>query len=227
MGKCGKQMSVTESQLTRVAGRSVAVAVPNRRWAGVFAVALSCLILSGCGGDGDKSRPAADRPACPANDDALPGMRTGQTPWLPELDHLGERLDQIGLPRLTQEGVALDLHVHLSVEVEGTKVKIPSSIGLNGEEIAGGKMASGFVSAIHTHDDSGLVHVHSPDVRPYTLGQLFDVWGVTLTEERIGGYCVGGERKLTVETNGEAVPGDARELQLQDGQRIGVTYGDE
>ncbi len=210
----------------RVSGRSVAVAAPNRRWAGVFVVALISLILSACGG-GDESPSAVDRPACPADDDALPGIRIGQTPWSPELDHLGERLDQIGLPRLTQEGVALDLHINLSVEVEGTKVKIPSSIGLNGEEIQGGKMVSGFVSAIHTHDDSGLVHVHSPDVRPYTLGQLFDVWGVSLTEERIGGYCVGGERTLVFEADGEAIPGDVRELELQDGQRIDVTYSDE
>lgn len=25
---------------------------------------------------------------------------------------------------------------------------------------------------------NALVHVHSPDVHTYTLGQLFDVWGV-------------------------------------------------
>ena len=106
-------------------------------------------------------------------------------------------------------------------------MKVPSSIGLAGEEVAGGKMATGYVAAIHTHDDTGLVHVHSPDVRPYTLGQLFDVWGVSLTEERIGCYCVGGGRKLTVEADGEVVTGDARELQLQDRQRISIAYGNE
>ena len=194
-------------------------------WNAVGAVVLAVLV-GGCGGDDDTSSSAAERPACPLIDDALPGMRSGEAPWPPELEHLGERLDQIGLPRLVQEGMALDLHVRLAVRVEGTTVEIPTSIGLNGEEVSGGRMVSGFVAAIHTHDDSGLVHVHSPDVRPYTLGQLFDVWGVTLTEDRIGGYCVGGERELTVEADGEVVPGDPRELRLADGQRIRVTYGD-
>jgi hypothetical protein len=119
----------------------------------------------------------------------------------------------------------LDLHVQLSVEIDSEAVEIPSSIGLNGKEVAGGRMETGFVSAIHTHDDSGLVHVHSPDVRRYTLGQLFDVWGVTLTKERIGGYCVGEGRTLTVEANGKRVDGDPRELELEDQQRISVVYG--
>ena len=192
----------------------------------VLALALGCLLLAACGGDDDdEGAPTADRPACPAAEGALPGTRTGRAPWSPELEHLGERLDAIGLPRLAQEGQVLDLHVQLSVEVESAAVEISSSIGLNGEEVAGGRMATGFVSAIHTHDDSGLVHVHSPDVRSYTLGQLFDVWGVSLTKERIGGYCVGGGRTLTVEANGERVEGDPRELELEDGQRISVVYG--
>ena len=191
-----------------------------------LALVVGCLVLAGCGDDGETPA-AGDLPACPALDDALPGMRTGEAPWPPELQNLGERLDELGLPRLTQEGQALDLHVRLSVEVEGTAVKVPTSIGLNGEEVAGGRMVSGFVSAIHTHDDTGLVHVHSPDVRDYTLGQLFDVWGVSLTEERIGGYCVDDGHTLTVEANGEEVAGDPRDLPLADQQDVSIVYGDE
>ena len=196
----------------------------GRGW--IAGVVLLGLVVAACGED-DTSSSAAERPVCALVDVALPGMRSGEAPWPAELEHLGERLDQIGLPRLTQEGMALDLHVRLSVWVEGAKVEVPASIGLNGEEVAGGRMVSGFVSAIHTHDDSGLVHVHSPDVRPYTLGQLFDVWGVTLAEDRIGGYCVGGEHKLTVEADGEVVAGDPRKLRLADGQRVKITYGDD
>ena len=198
----------------------------RRRLAVALALATGGLVLASCGSS-DEAPPAADTPECPAPAGALPGMRSGEAPWPPELDHLGERLDRIGLPRLTQEGSAMDVHVQLSVEVEGTKVRVPTSIGLNGEEVAGGRMVSGFVSAIHTHDDTGLVHVHSPDVREYTLGQLFDVWGVTLTKERIGGYCVEEGHTLTVEANGEPVSGDPRALALADQQRISIEYGDE
>ena len=193
----------------------------------VLTLALGCVLLAACGGDDEDepaTAPATDRPACPAPADALPGTQAGRAPWRPELEHLGERLDAIGLPRLTQEGQELDLHVQLTVDIEGEAVEVPSSIGLNGKEVAGGRMETGFVSAIHTHDDSGLVHVHSPDVRPYTLGQLFDVWGVSLTEDRLGGYCAGEGRELTVESDGERVDGNPRQLELEDGQRISVVY---
>lgn len=212
-------MADTQGQAGRIA------TTRRRRRAAALALAMGGLVLASC--SSDESPPAADTPECPAPAGALPGMRSGEAPWPPELIELGERLDEIGLPRLTQEGSAMDVHVQVSVEVEGTKVRVPASIGLNGEEVAGGRMVSGFVSAIHTHDDTGLVHVHSPDVREYTLGQLFDVWGVTLTEERIGGYCVDDGHTLTVESNGEAVTGDPRELVLENEQQISIDYGDE
>lgn len=216
-------MTDTSTPCGAGAGPSVITSAPasrRRRCAAVLAV--GCLLLAGCGGDDDAS--SAELPACPPTGVALPGLRTGEAPWPPELDRLGDRLDEIGLPRLTQEGMAIDMHVKLSVEVDGNDVVVPTSIGLNGEEVAGGRMVSGFVSAIHTHDSTGLVHVHSPDIRPYTLGQLFDVWGVSLTEERIGGYCVDGEHTLTVEADGEAVTGDPRALELKDQQSITVVY---
>lgn len=212
-------MADTQGQAGRIA------TTRRRRRAAALALAMGGLVLASC--SSDESPPAADTPECPAPAGALPGMRSGEAPWPPELIELGERLDEIGLPRLTQEGSAMDVHVQVSVEVEGTKVRVPASIGLNGEEVAGGRMVSGFVSTIHTHDDTGLVHVHSPDVREYTLGQLFDVWGVTLTEERIGGYCVDDGHTLTVESNGEAVTGDPRELVLENEQQISIDYGDE
>jgi hypothetical protein len=201
----------------------------NRRRTAAIALMLGWLVVAGCSGgdDDDDERAASDRADCPALEEALPGLSAAESPWPPELDHLGERLDEIGLPRLTQEGTALDLHVQLSIEIDGADVEVPTSIGLDGEEVAGGRMVTGFVSAIHTHDDSGLVHVHSPDERRYTLGQLFAVWGVALTEDRIGGYCVGGGRTLTVEAGGDEVSGDPRDLELQDGLRITITYGDE
>lgn len=187
-------------------------------------LAAGSLAFAGCGGDSNKAPEAAGRPDCPALDEDLPGLRTGEAPWPAELRDLGERLDALGLPRLTQEGSATDWHILLSVVIDGTKVTVPASIGLNGEEVAGGRMVSGFVSALHTHDNTGVVHIHSPDVRRYTLGQLFDIWGVTLTAERIGGYCTGAGRTISVTANGEAFAGDPRELDLVDQQEITLTY---
>jgi hypothetical protein len=57
-----------------------------------------------------------------------------------------------------------------------------------GSEFVGSPFAVVF-SPIHTHDTSGIVHIESPTVRPFTLGQFFDVWGVRFTSDCIGGDC--------------------------------------
>lgn len=201
------------------------MALTTRGTTHLGALALAAVLVAGCGGSSNKKPAAADRPSCPAVTNTLPGMHTGEAPWPPELIHLGERLDELGLPRLTQEGQVMDLHVQLSVTVDGTKVTVPVSIGLNGEEVNGGRMVSGFVSAIHTHDDTGLIHVHSPDVRTYTLGQVFDIWGVALAADRVGGYCTGSGHTLSVTANGQKVPGDPRDLKLEPDMLISVVYG--
>src|SRR5688572_26665322 len=115
-------MGMVRTQMAVVASKDA-----RARRAGmiVLALMLGCLLLAACGGDDDERTPAADRPACPAPEGALPGTRAGQAPWPPELRHLGARLDAIGLPRLTQEGQVLDLHVQLSVEVESAAVEVP------------------------------------------------------------------------------------------------------
>ena len=192
------------------------------------ALLVLTLAFAGCGDDDDTG--AGGTTECSAGAAGagdLPGLQVGCPPWEPELDNLADRLDAIGLPALKQEGQALDLHVELKVEVDGEDVEVPTGIGLNGREVAGGIMETGFVSAIHTHDATGLVHVHSPDVRPYTLGQIFDVWGVRLTDRCVGGYCAGAGKVLTVLDGGDEVDGEPRQLELRNGQRVTVRFGEQ
>src|SRR3972149_321082 len=44
------------------------------------------------------------------NPDTLPGTQLSEAPWQPELAHLRERLNIIGLPALAEEGTALHVH---------------------------------------------------------------------------------------------------------------------
>jgi len=84
----------------------------------------------------------------------LPGLQTEKIPWIPEINHLKERLNLIGLPVLTVEGTVLHTHQHLDIYINGKQTEIPGGIGIN--EVAG------FVSPIHTHDTTGIIHVESP-----------------------------------------------------------------
>ena len=69
------------------------------------------------------------------------------------------------------------------------------------------------------------MHVESPVVRDYTLGQFFDVWGVRLTRRCIGGYCAGAGRQLRGFIDGKPVRGELRQVKLADGQKLVVAFG--
>jgi hypothetical protein len=70
-----------------------------------------------------------------------------------------------------------------------------------------------------------VIHVESPQVRTFTLGQLFGVWGLRLTRSCVGAYCAGGRAQLAVYADGRRVRGDPRVLPLAPHAEIVVAYG--
>ncbi|MDB5244692.1 MAG: hypothetical protein JWN18_562 [Parcubacteria group bacterium] len=149
----------------------------------------------------------------------LPGIQTGTAPWGPEIANLALRLRADGLPELTMEGQVLHIHQHLNLFIKGQSVTVPSHIGIN--------EAAGWLSSIHTHDTRGVIHVESPYMATFTLGELFDVWGVAFTASRIGGYESTATSSLKVYANGTLYTGDPRLLELAAHQVITIVYGTE
>ena len=147
----------------------------------------------------------------------LPGIQTSLAPWPAELDNLHARLTDIGLPALAEEGTVLHIHQHLDIYIHGVTTPVAAGLGINEQE--------GFISPIHVHDTSGIIHVESPTVQTFTLGQFFDIWGVRFTSECIGGYCASATDSLRVYVNGQLYQGDPRELALASHQEIVVAYG--
>jgi hypothetical protein len=147
----------------------------------------------------------------------LPGVQTGSPPWPAESAQLRARLTAIGLPALTAEGQAQHTHQHLDLYVDGHPVTIPTDIGIN--------RTVGFISPIHTHDATGIIHVESPVVRTFTLGEFFDVWGVRFDGHCVGGVCDGNGRGLSVFLDGQPDTGDPRSLVLAAHAEIVVAIG--
>lgn len=85
---------------------------------------------------------------------------------------LKDRLAGIGLPALAQEGTELHTHQHLDIWIDGQKNNVPEGIGIGPNE--------SFIAPIHTHDATGIIHVESPTVQKYYLGQFLTIWGVKL-----------------------------------------------
>lgn len=150
---------------------------------------------------------------------SLPGLQVNDKPWPAEIGHLRERLSLLHLPALLQEGTALHIHEHLDIFIHGVSNPVAQDIGVN-------EMAR-FISPLHTHDDSGIIHVESPVVATFTLGQFFDIWGLQFSKICIGSYCTNATSTLKIFVNGTLYQGDPHALILAPHQEIVVTYGTE
>jgi nitrate reductase NapE component len=145
----------------------------------------------------------------------LIGLQTGPAPWNAGLDTLPDRLAPLGLHDLTNEGEVVHIHQHLDVFVNGKKVPVPAQIGIYGNQ---------FLTELHTHDATGVMHVESPTKRTFDLAQFFGVWGVRLTPSCVGGYC----KELTpwrLYVNGAPYQGDPRTLELKPHQELALVIG--
>jgi hypothetical protein len=152
-----------------------------------------------------------------ATSGTLEGIQTTPAPWAPEYAHLQERLRVMGLP--ASSSMAANLHHHdlLQIYVNGEPVTVPSQVGIDDQ--------AGYLTSLHTHDATGIIHVESPDERSFTLGEFFDVWGVRLSATCIGSYCPDGSATLKAFVNGAPYTGDPRTIPLTQHEDIVLAYG--
>jgi hypothetical protein len=176
-----------------------------------LAIVLGVVFL---GGGGDKK--GADAPPPKIDYAALPGMQTTKAPWQPEYANLPDRLKPLGLNALAGELLDYHVHQHLDVFIDGKKTPVPASIGIND---------GSFITELHTHDGSGIVHVEAGKSFPYTLGQFFGAWGVRLSKQCIGAYCASDEKPLRFFLNGKPYEGDPNDLVLKNHEEIVIAYG--
>jgi len=147
---------------------------------------------------------------------SLPGVRTGPAPWAPEYEKLPDRLSTLQLHALSAEALAFHIHQHLDIYVDGKHQTVPPNIGID---------EGSFITELHTHDGSGVMHVESAETRPYTLGQFMGVWGVRFSKKCIGSYCGTEAKPLHVFVNGNLFTGDPNDLVLKNHQEIAIVYG--
>jgi hypothetical protein len=124
-----------------------------------------------------------------------------------------------GLP-WAEEMLAVHYHAHLDVIVDGEKVLVPPYLGyvIEGSESS--------LAPLHTHDDTGLIHIENDVPAEFLLGQVFVEWGVRFTPDCLGPYCSSQGKELAVFVNGKRYAGDPTRLVLKSHQEIAVEYGD-
>lgn len=180
-----------------------------------LALAAALLVLPASGA----ASPAVAPPAVGINYSTLPGLQTGPVPWTADDGAtLRARLDRLDLPVLGAEQLDYHIHVHLDIFVHGVHIPVPALIGIN--------VTDEFLTVLHTHDASGVVHIESASNKNYQLGKFFGVWGVRLNANCIGRYCgSGGTSKLRTWVNGKPYERNPATITLQRHEEIVLTVG--
>jgi hypothetical protein len=171
--------------------------------------------------------PIAHYTAPPANL-PVPGvgvsMSTAPAPW-PAPVLLSEGKDSAayvaaaGLP-YAEEMLTVHYHAHLDVIVDGKRVPVPRYVGF----VAKGTSVSG-LAPLHTHDDSGVIHIENDKPATFLLGQVLVEWGVRFSADCLGSYCTGGGKELAVFVDGKRQTGDSTGIVLTKHEEIAIVYG--
>lgn len=172
--------------------------------------ALLLGLLVGCGSDPTNNSIAGQASESTA---AVDPDRSSLPPW-PAPTDVPVRVASAGLD-LGPMGTAEHYHPRLQIIIDGREVPVPANIGVD--------PATGAMSAVHTHETDGTIHIEADAVgQSFTLGQVFAQWGVALTQTRIGGVEAASGQQIAVTSNGKPVAGDPAALRLEPDQDIVV-----
>lgn len=171
---------------------------------------VTVLAVSGCGrSSGTTTDPSFD--VSPSTN-VTSTRSVGPPPW-PAPSNVTQRVSAAGLD-LGPMGMAAHYHPQLLVNVNGKAVQVPGGIGVD--------PASGAMSAMHTHETDGTLHIEADRTgEVFTLGQFFTEWGVRLSRAYLGSVRASGGVQVT--SNGRRVAGDPGKLRLRPDQQIVVT----
>ena len=196
MGKAKKQL--TNERRARRLGTGEGIAakptkgggggIPGWAWLVAASVIVAAIIIGVAlvARGGSSSSSGGDRSATVVTSrlshDKIDFVSAGT--WPVNYTDLAGAMSALGLTP-TQEAASVNhYHVHIQLDVDGHEVPVPAQIGLDS--------ATGTFSEVHTHDDTGVIHIESGDTSfRADLADVFAMWGVYLSPKCIGGYCGG------------------------------------
>jgi hypothetical protein len=127
----------------------------------------------------------------------------------------GQTVDGVHCDQL--EGNVLHIHQHLAIFDHGKPVGVPEDVGR--------PLMGNCFYWLHTHTPDGIIHVESPTVRTYTLGQFFAVWGQPLSRTNVAGAKPRAGEHTTIWVDGKLYTGDPQEIELTPHRDIAIDVG--
>jgi hypothetical protein len=116
----------------------------------------------------------------PGGTAAAPG-RMIALPWPAPEAGVSALITRAGLPALPQERLEYHIHAHVDVFLDGAAQAVPANLGIDRDEAV--------LSPLHTHDQTGIIHVENDKPRTFFLGQLMIEWDIRLDSTCAGSYC--------------------------------------
>ena len=137
----------------------------------------------------------------------------------------GAKSAQLGQPVAsiqcqTGEQLAVHYHAHLDILYKNQPVIIPANTGI--------PAGSSCLYWLHTHDETGIIHIEAPKPqanRKFTLGDFFAVWGQPLSRSKVATIPVGSGNDLKVWVNGTPYTGDPSKIVLTEKEQIVIEIG--
>lgn len=148
------------------------------------------------------------------NQDSKP-VFTNDFGSVPKDTALLANLNSANLDALSSEGTVMHIHEHLDIIINNQTIVIPAEIGIG----------TSFISPMHTHDATGVIHIESPVVKDFRLGQFFQEWGIDFSDNKIGNNIVDQNHKLIIAVNGKQIT-DAANYVFKAHDEIEIWYGD-
>jgi hypothetical protein len=137
----------------------------------------------------------------------------------------GQQIDGVGSNQMEQ--LAYHIHAHLAIYINGTQYTVPYGIGIEQPWSTEADGDSEFVDSgaafyyLHTHDDTGVIHIESPTTKTYTLGQFFAEWNQPLSATQIGSHT----GSVITYVNGSKYTGDPANITLSAHEVIQLDLG--
>jgi hypothetical protein len=109
------------------------------------------------------------------------------------------------------------IHAKLAIFINGQNYTVPALIGITNH----------CFYWLHTHDQSGIIHIESPINRTYHLGEFFDIWKQKLSNNQILNHTANSANPLNTYINGTKVPNGTnyRDIPLHAHDVITIVYG--
>jgi hypothetical protein len=116
------------------------------------------------------------------------------------------------------EQLATHYHAHLDILYQGQPVTIPAQVGIT----------STCLYWLHTHDQTGVIHIEAPKSesgRKFKLGDFFKVWGQPLSSKQVATIQVGSGQQVKAWVNGQPYTGDLAGIPLASKEQVVIEIG--